>query len=62
MKNAELAILSLIAEQPRHGYDIERVIEAWGMREWTEIGFYMEHQIETWLKIPDQPVRVEMPD
>jgi hypothetical protein len=39
MTNAELAILSLIAEQPRHGYDIERVIEARGMREWTEIGF-----------------------
>jgi DNA-binding PadR family transcriptional regulator len=39
MTNAELAILSLIAEQPRHGYDIEHVIEARGMREWTEIGF-----------------------
>ncbi|HUV26505.1 MAG TPA: PadR family transcriptional regulator, partial [Anaerolineales bacterium] len=39
MTNAELAILSLIAEQPRHGYDIEQVIEARGMREWTEIGF-----------------------
>lgn len=37
--NAELAILSLLAEQPRHGYDIESVIEARGMREWTEIGF-----------------------
>ena len=39
MTNAELAILSLIAERPRHGYDIEQVIEARGMREWTEIGF-----------------------
>ena len=39
MTNAELAILSLIAEHPRHGYDIEQVIEARGMREWTEIGF-----------------------
>ena len=39
MTNAELAILSLIAEQPRHGYDIEQVIAARGMREWTEIGF-----------------------
>ena len=27
-----------------------------------EIGFYMEHQIESWLKIPDQPVRGEIPD
>lgn len=39
MTNAELAILSLVAEQPRHGYDIEQTIEARGMREWTEIGF-----------------------
>jgi len=37
--NAELAILSLIAERPRHGYEIEQVIEQRGMREWTEIGF-----------------------
>jgi DNA-binding PadR family transcriptional regulator len=39
MTNAELAILSLVAEQPRHGYEIEQVIEARGMRDWTEIGF-----------------------
>jgi DNA-binding PadR family transcriptional regulator len=39
MTNAELAIISLIAEQPRHGDEIERVIEQRGMREWTEIGF-----------------------
>ena len=39
MTNAELAILSLIVEQPRHGYDIEQIIEARGMRDWTEIGF-----------------------
>lgn len=37
--NAEFAILSLLAEAPRYGYEIERVIEARGMREWTEIGF-----------------------
>jgi DNA-binding PadR family transcriptional regulator len=39
MTNAELALLTLIAEQPRHGYEIEQVIEQRGMREWTEIGF-----------------------
>ena len=39
MTNAELAILGLIAETPRHGYEIERTIEERGMREWTEIGF-----------------------
>ncbi len=39
MTNAELAILSLISETPRHGYEIEQTIEKRGMREWTEIGF-----------------------
>ena len=39
LTNAELAILSLVAEQPRHGYEIEQVIEERGMRDWTEIGF-----------------------
>jgi DNA-binding PadR family transcriptional regulator len=39
MTNAELAILGLIVEQPRHGYEIERVIEERGMRNWTEVGF-----------------------
>lgn len=39
MTNAELAILSLIAEKPHHGYEIEQVIDARGMREWTEVGF-----------------------
>ena len=39
MTNAEFAILSMVAEQPRHGYQIEQVIEERGMREWTEVGF-----------------------
>jgi DNA-binding PadR family transcriptional regulator len=39
MTNAELAILSLVLESPRHGYEIEQVIEERGMREWTEVGF-----------------------
>jgi DNA-binding PadR family transcriptional regulator len=39
MTDAELAVLSLVAEEPRHGYEIERVIEERGVREWTEVGF-----------------------
>ena len=39
MTNAELAILGLVVQQPRHGYEIEQVIEERGMRDWTEIGF-----------------------
>ncbi len=36
---AELAVLGLLAERPQHGYELEEVIVARGMREWTEIGF-----------------------
>ena len=39
MTDAELAILTLVAEQPRHGYEIEQVIQERGMREWTDVGF-----------------------
>lgn len=36
---AELTVLGLIVEEPRHGYDLEQVIEARGIRRWTDIGF-----------------------
>ena len=39
LTNAELLLLGLVAEMPRHGYELERVIEQRGMREWTQIGF-----------------------
>ena len=39
LTNAELAVMGLLAEQPRHGYEIEQVIEERNMRQWTEIGF-----------------------
>jgi DNA-binding PadR family transcriptional regulator len=39
MTNSELILLSLIAERPRHGYEVEQVIEERGMRNWTEIAF-----------------------
>jgi len=39
VSHAELMILHLLAEQPRHGYEIEEIIEQRGMREWTAIGF-----------------------
>lgn len=32
-------LLGLLAEQPRHGYDLERVIEERGIREWTDLAF-----------------------
>jgi DNA-binding PadR family transcriptional regulator len=36
---AELTLLGLVVEEPRHGYDLERVIEQRGIRRWTDIGF-----------------------
>ncbi|MDZ4159188.1 MAG: helix-turn-helix transcriptional regulator, partial [Anaerolineaceae bacterium] len=39
MTNAELAILSLLVERALHGYEIERIIQERGIRDWTEIGF-----------------------
>lgn len=39
MTNAELAVLGLVAEAPRHGYEMETLIEQRGMRNWTEVGF-----------------------
>ena len=31
--------MSLLAEKPMHGYQIEQIIEERGMRDWTNIGF-----------------------
>lgn len=39
LTHAEQAILSLVAETPRHGYEIEQVIRQRGMREWADLGF-----------------------
>lgn len=36
---AELVILSLVAEKPVYGYEINQIIQQRGMREWTAIGF-----------------------
>lgn len=36
---AELTVLGLVIEQPRHGYDLEQLIERRGIRQWTDIGF-----------------------
>lgn len=39
LTDAELLLLGLVAEMPRHGYQLEQVIEERGMREWTQLGF-----------------------
>jgi DNA-binding PadR family transcriptional regulator len=59
--NTELALLGLIMEQPRHAYEIEQVIEARNMRDWTEIGFSSIYRLLTglekagWLSVELQP-------
>lgn len=39
LTDAELLLLGLVAEMPRHGYELDQVIEQRGMRQWTQIGF-----------------------
>ncbi|WP_026353955.1 PadR family transcriptional regulator [Woodsholea maritima] len=39
LTDSELLLLGLVAEMPRHGYELEQIIEARGMREWTQVGF-----------------------
>ncbi|GCD95881.1 GyrI-like domain-containing protein [Embleya hyalina] len=59
---AELTLLGLLVEQPRHGYELEEVISERGMREWTEIGFssiyYLLNRLrERGLITPTDPTR-----
>jgi len=37
LSDAELVILSLILEQPQHGYQIEKQITLRNMRTWTDL-------------------------
>lgn len=61
MTNAEMAILSLVVEGEKYGYQIEQLIQQRGMREWTEIGFssiyYILNKLEAagWLNSQLQP-------
>lgn len=39
MTDAELTILSLVAESPRQGHEIQHIIDERGLRDWLPIGF-----------------------
>ena len=39
ISNLEVAVLGLLCERPRYGYEIEKTIEERNMRNWTDIGF-----------------------
>jgi DNA-binding PadR family transcriptional regulator len=47
---AELTLLGLLVEKPRHGYELEEVIAERGMRDWTEIGFSSIYYLLTKLR------------
>jgi len=48
--NTELAVLGLISEGPKYGYQIEQDVQQRGMREWTEIGFSSIYYVLTKLE------------
>ncbi len=39
LTESELLLLGLVAEMPRHGYELDQVIEQRGMRQWAHIAF-----------------------
>ena len=39
ISDIEAAILGLLCEKSQYGYDLDRIIEGRGMRNWTQIGF-----------------------
>ena len=62
MNNAELAILGLLAEKPRHGYQLERLVQQRNMRDWADLAlstiYYTLKQLQkkAWLSTrPGEP-------
>ena len=51
LTDAELVLLGLLAEQPRHGCQLEAVVAERGVREWTALGFssiyYLLNKLES---------------
>ncbi|WP_327029074.1 PadR family transcriptional regulator [Micromonospora sp. NBC_01740] len=39
LTTAELTVLGLLIERPRHGYGLEQVIARRGIRQWSDVGF-----------------------
>lgn len=42
---AELVVLGMLAEHPQYGYDLNKLIEQRGVRNWTSIGFSSTYYI-----------------
>jgi DNA-binding PadR family transcriptional regulator len=51
LTEGEIVVLGLLAERPRHGYDLEQTVRERGIREWTSLGFsslyYLLEKLET---------------
>ena len=59
LSDADIVVLSLLAEQSRHGYDLDRVIEQRGYRQWTSLAFSSVYYVlkrlaERGLAVPDE--------
>ena len=59
LSDADIVVLSLLAEQPLHGYDLDRVIEQRGYRQWTSLAFSSVYYVlkrlaERGLAVPDE--------
>ena len=50
MTNAEIAVLGLVAEKPRYGYELNQAIKEKGIRYWAEIGFSSIYYVLTRLE------------
>jgi DNA-binding PadR family transcriptional regulator len=50
LTDAELVLLGLLAEQPRHAYELETVIDERGVRAWTALGFSSIYYVLTKLE------------
>jgi len=68
LTDAELVILSLICEQPMHGYQIEQEITARNMRTWTDLStssiYYILRRLEEkgfTTKLESEPSEITVP-
>lgn len=61
LTQAELTVLGLIAERPRHGLDIEQTINDRGLRQWTALAFssvyYVAKRLEARGLVASDPQR-----
>ncbi|WP_072482319.1 helix-turn-helix transcriptional regulator [Amycolatopsis australiensis] len=60
LTDAELTVLGLVAERPRHGYELDEVVAERGMRDWTALGFSSIYYVLG--KLRDRGLVAEVPE